>query len=282
MNSRLALVLAWLCLSFGCGPDGAPNARRVIRETHAREIKTILVEDVKRHLVGVAKAGDRVSPGFLVENPVERESQMRTALRLLTKPPKGIQELIASARSFTAAIDASGVVIATDAKKESDRMTGADLGKQCAVVRDALAGKVGYAIDEFPAIEKGTEGSVSLLFAAPSQRQGKIVGAVLTGIPLWRLSQRLSKQLQLDHMSEQGAILWVYVYRGQKLHHFGTPPDLDTVVPDAAARKAGLAKSPGGFTGDVAQFGRWYAWGVLPVGILGDDTGVVIFRSDPI
>ena len=56
MNSRLALVLAWLCLSFGCGPDGAPNARRVIRETHAREIKTILVEDVKRHLVGVAKA----------------------------------------------------------------------------------------------------------------------------------------------------------------------------------------------------------------------------------
>jgi hypothetical protein len=282
MTLRFASLLLWLCLCFACGPDGAPNARRVIRETHAREVKTVLLEDVKRHLVGVAKAGARVAPGFAVEDPAQRESQMRTALRLLTKPPRGIQELIASARTFTAAIDAAGVVIATDAKKESDRMTGADLGKQFAVVRDALAGKVGYAIDEFPPIEKGTEGSVSLLFAAPSQRNGKIVGAVLTGIPLWRLSQRLSKQLQLDHVSEQGAILWAYVYRGPKLHHFGTPPDLDTVVPDAATRKAGLAKSPGGFTGDVAQFGRWYAWGVLPVHILGDDTGVIIFRSDPI
>jgi hypothetical protein len=120
-----------------------------------------------------------------------------------------------------------------------------------------------------------------LLFAAASQLEGKVVGGVLTGIPLWRLSQRFTKQLQLDHVSENGAILWVYVYRGDKLHHFGTPPDLDTVVPDAAARTACLAKSPGGCTGEVAQFGRWYAWGVLPLKLLGPDTGVVIFRSDP-
>jgi hypothetical protein len=280
MQSR-ALILIWLCLCFACGPDGAPNARKVIRETHAGEVKTILVDDIKRHLVGVERAGERVAPGFAVAEPAQRESQMRTALRLLTKPPRGIQELVASARTFTAAIDPTGVVIATDAKKERDRMTGVNLGQKFAVVRDALAGKVGYAVDEFPPIEEGSEGSVSLLFAAPSRRDGKVVGAVLTGIPLWRLSQRLSKQLQLDHVSEQGAILWVYVYRDGKLHHFGTPPDLDTVVPDAAARKAGLGKSPGGFTGEVAQFGRWYAWGVLPVHVLGEDTGVVIFRSDP-
>ena len=65
------------------------------------------------------------------------------------------------------------------------------------------------------------------------------MGAVLTGIPLWRLSQRLTKQLQLDHVSEKGAILWVYVYQGDKLHHFGTPPDLDTMVPDAAGAQGG-------------------------------------------
>lgn len=276
----LPLLLLLLCLA--CGPDGAPNARRVIRETHAGEVKALVTDDVKRHLVGVEKAAERIVRGFAVADPAERETQMRTALRLLTKPPRGIPELVASARSFTAAIEPSGVVLATDAPKDRDRMTGVNLGEEFQVVKDALAGKTAYAIEQFPAIEKGAQGSVSLLFAAPSRKDGQIIGAVLTGIPLWKLSQRLTKQLQLDHVSEKGAILWVYVYRGKELHHFGTPPDLDTVVPDAAARQAGLARSPGGFTGEVAQFGRWYASGVLPLRLLGPDTGVVIFRSDPI
>ena len=79
----------------------------------------------------------------------------------------------------------------------------------------------------------------------------------------------------------QGLILWVYLYRGDQLHHHGTPADLDTIVPDAAARNAGLARSPGGFTGEVAQFGRWYAYGVVPLPRIADDVGAVIFRSDP-
>ena len=57
--------------------------------------------------------------------------------------------------------------------------------------------------------------------------------------------------------------------------------DLDTVVPDAAARRAGLARSPGGFTGELAQFGFWYGYGVRPLRVLGDDVGVVIFRMEP-
>ena len=275
-----------LCLSFvalvACGPDGAPHARQVIRQTHATEIKKLVVEDIQRHLRGVEKAADRLVPGFAVPDATTREAQLRTALRLLTKAPRGIHELIASARTFTAAVAADGMVLATDAKDENDRMTGVNLREPFPVLRDALGGKTGYAIHQFPSIKQGVEGSVSLLFAAPSRKQEQVVGAVLTGIPLWRLAQRLGKQLQLDHFSERGAILWVYVYRGDKLHHFGTPPDLDKVVPDAAARKAGLARSPGGYTGEVIQFGRWYAYGVLPVRALGPDMGVIIFRSDPV
>lgn len=245
------------------------------------EVRALVREDIRRHLVGVEAAGDRIGRGFAVEDPKQRESQMRTALRLLTKPPRGIPELIVSARTFTAAIAPSGVVLATDAKAESDRMTGANLAKEFAVVRDALAGKVGYAVDQFPAVEEGAEGSVSLLFAAPAEQGSEVVGAVLTGIPLWRLSQRLTKQLQLDHVEEKGVILWVYLVRGDKLHHFGTPPDLDTVVPTAAVRSEGLARSPGGFTGQFMQFGRWYGYGIAPLRLLGDDTYALIVRSDP-
>ena len=277
----LSVLLLVSGLSVGCGEDGAAHARKVVRETHAVEIRTIMREDIARHLIGVAAAGARIAPGFVVADATQRGVQMRTALRLLTKPPKGIPQLIASARTFTAAIEPTGVVLATDAKPERDRMTGVDLATQFGVVRDALSGKSGYAVDQFPALEEGAEGSVSLLFAAPASRGDKTVGAVLAGIPLWRLAQRFTKQLQLDHVSEKGAILWVYLVRGDKLHHFGTPPDLDSVLPSAEARAAGLARSPGGFTGELYQFGRWYAYGIVPLPWLGTDVSALVVRADP-
>jgi hypothetical protein len=277
------LILCLLVPLLACGPDGAPHARQVARTTHADEVKKLVVEDIARHLRGVQAAAQRLVPGFAVPDPNTRESQLRTALRLLTKPPRGIPELVASARTFTAAVAADGLVLATDAKDENDRMTGVNLREPFPVLRGALEGTTGFGIHQFPSNKKGVEGSISLLFAAPARsKDDQIVGAVLTGIPLWRLAQRLTKQIQLDHVSERGAILWVYLYRGDKLHHFGTPPDLDKMVPDAAARKAGLARSPGGFTGEVIQFGRWYAYGVLPLRILGPDIGAIIFRSDPV
>jgi hypothetical protein len=276
------LALATLVMTGACGPDGAPNARKVIRETHAGEVKAILLEDIQRHLRGVDAAAERIVRGFAVEEPTAREAQLRTALRLLTKPPRGIPELVASARTFTAAVAADGVVLATDAKDENDRMTGVNLRERFPVLRDALeAKKVGFAIHQFPSLKPGVEGSISLLFAAPSLKHDSVVGGVLTGIPLWRLAQRFTRQMQLDHASEKGTILWVYLYRGDKLHHFGTPPDLDLMIPTAAVRKAGLAKSPGGFTGEFIQFGRWYAYGVFPLRVLGPDMGAIIVRSDP-
>lgn len=275
-------VWLWLGMIGACGSEGAAHARKVVREKHAPEVRALVADDVRRHLVGVEAAGLRVAPGFSVADAAQRATQMRTALRLLTKPPRGIPELIASPRTFTAAIEPSGKVVATDARAESDRMTGFDLGRVFPVVRDALAGRRGYAVDQFPAIELGTEGSVSLLFAAPAQKQGQTVGAVLTGIPLWRLAQRLTKQLQLDHVSEKGAILWVYLYHKERLHHFGTPPDLDSILPSAEVRSSMLAKSPGGATGELVQFGRWYAYGLVPLPILGEQTGALIVRADPL
>ena len=288
MRARTFLSVVW-CLttlacggaSSGCGDEGAASARRTLRTQHAAEVRRLIASDVERHLRGVAEAGTRIAAGFAVTDPKQRATQMRTALRLLTKPPRGIPELIVSPRTFTAAVEPSGVVLATDAQQERDRMTGVNLASQFAVVRRALAGEGASMIEQFPALEAGTEGSVSLLFGAPARKQAGVVGAVLTGIPLWRLSQRLTKQLQLDHVGEQGTILWVYLLRGDTLHHFGTPPDLDQALPTTEQRRAGLARSPGGFTGEFIQFGRWYGYGVVPLRALGADVGALIVRADP-
>ncbi len=275
-------VFFLLLLLSACAEEGAANARKVIRETHAAEVRKIVRGDIANHISGITEAGGRIAPGFATPEPKARESQMRTALRLLTKPPRGIPELIMSARTFTAAVEPSGIVLATDAKEDRDRMTGVNLGAQFEVVRNALAGKAGYAIDTFPPLEEGAEGSVSLLFAAPAKKSGSIVGGALAGIPLWRLAQRLTKQLQLDHVSEKGAILWVYIVRGDKLHYFGTPPDLDTMIPNAQQRAQALARSPGGYTGEFFQFGRYYAYGVVPLHALAPELAALIVRSDPI
>jgi hypothetical protein len=121
-----------------------------------------------------------------------------------------------------------------------------------------------------------------MVHAVPTYYQGRLSGLILGGTPLWRTAQRLTRQLQAEAASEGGTILWVYLYRGDALHHRGTPADLDTIVPDAAVRAAGLGTSPGGFTGEVAQFGRWYAYGVVPLPELGPDIGFIVWRSDPV
>lgn len=277
--------LSWVCLlvvSAGCSEEAA-NARRVIREEHAPRVKEILAEDMARHREGVREAAERLAPGFVLEDPAQREHDMRIALRRVQEPPRGIPQFIASPMSFLAAVAKDGRVIARDVSEEDDRMRGQDFAERYDVVRRALEeGRAGYALGEFPSGEEGGKSSWSMLFVHPVRHGGEVVGAVVAGIPLWRMAQRLGRQLQVEHAGEDGTILWVYMYKGDELHHFGTPPDLDTVVPDAAARRRGLERSPGGFTGQVQQFGRWYGWGVLPTPRVAEDVGVIIFRSDPV
>jgi hypothetical protein len=170
-------------------------------------------------------------------------------------------------------------VIARD--YEPDGMKGMDLGKMFPSVKRALEGTPAREVGAFESFEKGGEPSVTVVMAAPAHYEGKVVGALVLGIPLWRLAQRISKQLQMEAAGkEQGSVLWAYVYQGDKIHKHGTPPDLDKAVPDGNARRAGLSKSAGGYTGEVEQFGFWYGYGVKPLPILGEDIGVVLFRME--
>jgi hypothetical protein len=206
-----------------------------------------------------------------------QEQEMRKALKLIRSPKRGVQDLVVSPLSFLAVVNSDGRCVAREI--EPDPMKGMDMS-QFTVVADALKGKAGYGIGEFKT-ESDKPSSV-LLMAAPSLSHGRVVGAMVLGIPLWRLQQVLSKQLQMELASrEQQVIIWVYVYRGADLQHHGTPPDLDKLVPDYSARTAGYAKSPGGFTGAVNQFAYWYGYGVQPLRVLGPDIGVVVFRMEP-
>lgn len=278
------LALASILTLLGCD-DGARNARRVIHDEHAARIHQIVREDLERGMNGIRTAAGRLAPGFLVEDPAARVSDMRDALQILRgPPPRGIADLVFTPMSFVAAVGLDGRVIARDTEDDeaADPMAGWDAGALFPLVRRALdTGEEGVELVDFPGFTPEDPTVPLLLFATPAIRNGERVGVIMSGTPLWREAQKLGRQLQGERPNPT-LVLWVYLYRGDTLHHHGAPADLTNVVPDAAARSAGLARSPGGFTGEVMQFGRWYGYGVLPLPELGPDVGAVIFRADPL
>jgi hypothetical protein len=268
----------------GCEDDDAAHARKRLRQQHVPALRSIVEKDKAQHLEGVEIAAERLAGGFAIEDPEVRERQLRSALEQVqmasASPKVRIRQLVVSPMGFLAAIDDRGRVIARDA--DPDPMKGEDFSERYDVVRKALEdAETGYGLGEF-AGTGGSESSWSMLFAAPVRREGEVVGAVLAGIPLWRMAQRLSRQLRLEHANEigQGLVLWAYLYKGDRLFHFGTPPELDEVVPDASTRQAGLRKNPDGFTGAVQVHGRTYGYAVAPMEAIGPDCGVIAFRAD--
>ena len=177
--------------------------------------------------------------------------------------------------SFLAALDVDGVVVARD--RSPDRMKGQDYKSRFEVVRQALEGGNATGLGEFFAEDPNAPSSWSILFAAPAVEGSRVVGIVLAGIPLSRLAQRLSRQLRVEQ--EVGDPVWVYLYKGDRLFHWDTPPQVDELVPSAEQRTRVLAASPTGYTDQVRLQGELQVYGVFPIPLLGPDVGTVIFRS---
>ncbi|MCB9591349.1 MAG: hypothetical protein H6719_01345 [Sandaracinaceae bacterium] len=281
--NRLPVVALSLLLVAGCDGERGQNERRDIHDSDMPETLRIVRTDLDNGMSGVTQAAERMRRGFLVEDPEQREREMRQVMVRLQQPPRSINELMVLPITFLAAVGTDGVVIARDA--EEDRMRGFDLAAVVPVVQRALDGTAGYELSEIPSIEEGGPPSVSVVFAAPARHEGRVVGAMVAGLPLWRVGQQLTRQLQLQNADAltRGELIWVLLLKGDEQHyHAGFPPDLRQLVPDAARRRQGLGESPGGFTGEFQQFGRWYGYGVLPIPSFGEDVQVVLFRSDPV
>jgi hypothetical protein len=268
----LIIVLAVI----GCENSAAiERTETQLREVDLPRVLVLVQQDLENHQAGVVKAAAKLAPGFAVADPEKRESQIRAALRILQQPKKGIDEFVASPMSFLAAIDTNGVVIARD--REQDRMTGQDFKSRFEVVRQALAGSSVTGLGEFFAKDPEAPSSWSILFAAPSMKDGEVVGVVLAGIPLSRLAQRLSRQFRVE--AAKGDPVWVYLYKGGRLFHWDTPPQVDALIRDPAARAERLGASPAGYTEKTRLQGELQVYGVFPIELLAPDIGTIIVRT---
>src|SRR5690348_11946439 len=185
---RVTVWMALIVLS-ACNSEQGRNERRGIVHEDVPSVKRVIRDDIDRTRRGIQAAADRLAPGFLVDDPERREHEMRVVMIRMRQPPRGIPELMVSPISFLAVVGADGKVICRDASE--DRMRGFDLGHASAVVQRALSeGVAADGVNELPALEEGQPASVTMLFAVPARRNGQIVGAVVAGLPLWRLSQQ--------------------------------------------------------------------------------------------
>lgn len=272
INVMKYTVSLWVGWVVACHDPKASLDRNAIVLDDAPKVIEMVRADLKHHEEGLLQLAQKLGPGFDLL-PERKEKELRLAMRILLKPPKGIQSLYASPRTFVASVDTTGQVICRDS--EPDRLRGFKLSDVSKAVKHLLAGEnFQHEIIELPNPEDAGKPSVVWLMGAPvyQPETHQISGAVVLGIPLWRYAQRITKQLQVNHLSEKEMIVWAYLMRGNRLHHFGTPPDLDKMIPKPETIAAGLARSKGGFTGQFNQFNRWYAYGVLPLTAMTENT----------
>jgi hypothetical protein len=269
------LLLAVVVLT-GCEDTAAVERTQTqLREVDYPRVQVLVEQDLQHHQAGIMKAAAKLAPGFAVADPATREKQVRSALRILQQPKKGIDEFVASPMSFLAAVGVDGIVVARD--REPDRMRGQDFKTRFEVVRQALDGTAATGLGEFYAEDPEAPSSWSILFAAPSLRDGEVVGAVLAGIPLSRLAQRLSRQFRVEQ--KEGAPVWVYLYKANRLFRWDTPPEVDALVGDPVAREQALAGSPAGYTKKAYLQGELQVYGAFPLALLAPDVGTIIFRT---
>lgn len=283
---RLLLLAALIALSgaFGCEGDGAPLSRQRIRSEDVPRVKEMLRQDIVDHRVAVRKAAEVIRPIYAEEDPAQLEKRMRQRLQALQEPPRGILELIASPLTFLTAVASDGIVIARD--REPDKMRGEDFGQRFPIIDQTLHdGEPRHGLVEFPSPDPAEPSSFSMIFVHPvtDPVEGRVMGAVVAGIPLWRWAQRCSRQIRVERAKkiEAGLIVWVYLVKGEQVFHFDTPPELDAVLPEASVRRVGLEGNPGGFTGHLKLHGKSYGYGMIPLPYLGDDVALLIVRSDP-
>lgn len=270
--------IVWLAVAglLGCESRAAvERTEKQLREVDLARVQELVQQDLESHQAGVVEAAAKIAPGFAVADPSTREAQIRAALKILQQPKKGIDEFVASPMSFLAAIGPDGIVIARD--RDEDRMTGKNFETRFEVVRQALDGAAATGLGEFFAKDPDAPSSWSILFAAPSMRDGKVVGAVLAGIPLSRLAQRLSRQFRVEQSGRSP--VWVYLYKGKRLFHWDTPPEVDALIRDPSERENELAQSPAGYTAKTRLQGDLQVYGVFPLELLAPDVGTIIVRT---
>ena len=277
-----AIFILSILLFSACDAEHGRNEQRDIHARDMPALSGIVRSDIDRGLSGVTEAAERMRRGFLVEDQERREREMRAVMQRLQRPPRSVLDLMVIPISFLAAVDTDGVVIARDA--DNDLMRGFELVEVAPVVQRALAGSVGYELSELPSTREDGLPSVTIIFAAPARHEGRVVGAMVAGLPLYRMAQQMTRQLQLDNADDlrRGELIWVMLLRGDEAHyHSGMPWNLREVSPSVQLRREALIRSPGGYTGEFQQHGRWFGYGILPVPAIADDVQVMIFRSDP-
>jgi hypothetical protein len=262
-----------------CTPDKAERAEENLKEgKDVDRIKMLVKENLDAHVEAVTKVAGKLSPLFQGEEPAADE-KLGATLAGVVKPPEVIQTLLFSPVDLMVAIDTEGVILARDRETEGREFKGRNLFEESPELRAAFEkGKPSHALGK---IGRGENAIPYLYFIAPIERDGKTVAAAVIGYALWKEGRRITNQMRRE--TEQGKervlVIWAFAYLGDEFYKLpNSPLEVEQVVPDAASRKAELAKSPDGYVTTARILQRELAVAVIPFPEVGPDFGIIYMR----
>ncbi|MBW1875092.1 MAG: hypothetical protein JRG67_12825, partial [Deltaproteobacteria bacterium] len=81
---RWGIVLLSITALAACENTAAvERTERQIQDVDRPRVQALVEQDLAQHQAGVVKAAQKLAPGFAVTDPAARESQVRSALRIL-------------------------------------------------------------------------------------------------------------------------------------------------------------------------------------------------------
>jgi hypothetical protein len=272
-------MLATLSLA-ACTPDKAERAETAMREGQdVAKIKTLVKENAEAHVEAVTKVAAKVAPLFEGEEP-PTEEKLRATLAGVVKPPEVIQTLVFSPVDLTVVVDTDGVILARDRDAEGGReFKGRNLFEESPELRAAFEKKKPTHV--LGKLGRGENAVPYLYFIAPVERDGEAVAAAVVGYGLWKEGRRIT--LQMRRETEQGKervlVIWAFAYLGDEFYKLpNSPLEVEQVVPDAATRRAELAKSPEGYITTARILQRELGVAVIPFPEIGEDFGIIYLR----
>ncbi len=276
-----ALVLLASLALVGC--ESETKSERAVSALHeggdVERIRALVKENFEKHVEAVQKVANRLTPLFQSETPPSEE-QLRSALAATTKPPEVIQALVFSPVDLMVVLDTDGAVLARDRDTDGNRFfEGRNLFEESPELRAAFErGKPTHVVGK---LGRGDKAVPYIYFVAPIQRDGEAVAAAVIGYGLWKEGNRIT--LQMRREAEQGKervlVIWAFAYLGDEFYKLpNSPLEVEDVIPDAATRRADLAKNPNGYVTNARILKRDVAIAVIPFPEIAEDFGIIYLR----
>jgi hypothetical protein len=278
-----ALTAAALLISLvsGCKDQAKESAKLAAKDVDT--LADLVDKDIAEVERGMPEGAKRI--GSLYAGGADPKTDLAAVRQALLKTQRDVPDLNVAKSTFFALVDDKGIGIRNNL--EQDAMAGQDLAKQFPGISKALAGEYTETTGSFGG-PPGPQGpDKDWIAASPiKNEQNKVVALFVTGWSYRRFASHLQEVLKESFQTNlrtsgntgKMPVFYVAVFDSSGVYSERTTPKVD----EQALIDAKLAEKTkaGPYQGTVNITDRDFGYAAKRTPKLGEDTGIVVLRSE--